>query len=116
MKMKLLGLFFTLLLSSHAVQAQMSTEEAISSGTAPALVVKNTTTGSSTLTVEPNKDDTDEKDDLASYTEAAAQGASSAAAGSIYNSCTANPFALCSGPMPSKKNKFLRNCWIAVCP
>ena len=46
---------------------------------------------------------------------AAAANAVGAAAGGYYNACTANPFALCSGPEPGSRNP-LHACWDAVCP
>ena len=66
--------------------------------------------------VTRNDDDGDDDDGLAEYEEYAAKAAKAAASGSIYSSCTPNPFKLCSGPRPSKKRKFLRACWNAVCP
>ncbi|MEW5890840.1 MAG: hypothetical protein AB1768_17795 [Pseudomonadota bacterium] len=46
---------------------------------------------------------------------AAAANAAGAAAGGIYSSCTSNPFALCSGPRPGRKNP-LRACFDFICP
>jgi len=46
---------------------------------------------------------------------AAAANAAGAAAGGYYNSCTANPFALCSGPEPGSHDS-MHACWDAVCP
>ena len=61
-------------------------------------------------------DEGNDDDDLAAYEEYAAKAAKDGASGSVYNKCTPNPFKLCSGPRPSKKHKFLRACWNAVCP
>ena len=66
--------------------------------------------------VMKDDDDGDDDDGLAEYEEYAAKAAKDAASGSIFSSCTPNPFKLCSGPRPSKKHKALRRCWNAVCP
>ncbi len=61
-----------------------------------------------------NDDDDDGEDNP--YMAEAETIAKKAASGGIFSSCTANPFAFCSGPRPSKKHKFLRACWNFVCP
>lgn len=61
------------------------------------------------------KDLPDGQQDRGGSGAAAAAHAAGAAAGGIFSSCTDNPFALCSGPRPGRKNP-LRACFDFLCP
>ena len=105
MKLNVLVLSFLALVSAHSSIAQTTMEDAIVDEAASQQVVQSV------------DDDDDEGDDqFAQYGTLAAEVAQNAASGAIFSTCTLNPFAFCSGPKPSKKFKFLRACWNAICP
>ena len=68
------------------------------------------------MTPSGNQNSDDKEDEDNPYMEQAEKMAKEAASGGVFSTCTPNPFALCSGPRPSKKHKFLRACWNTVCP